>query len=213
MRTIIYLLFLIIFCFSCKQDDDVQAPQIPDDVVIDDDTNDNEDTIEIGDLVSGGVVFYVAPIPTDLDDDGVVDSGLICALSDCDTSFEWGCVEIDQQDLPNVISNPPSGLGAEIGDGMTNTNELLNDCIDAPAASAARSLGEKWFLPSAKELNEMYKHKHVLEAVSGVDLFIYYYWSSTESNSLRAWTEGFDEGDQHDAYKVNLFNVRAVRAF
>ena len=81
-------------------------------------------------------------------------------------------------------SNPPVGLGAEIGDGFNNTNDILTDCPTAPAALAARSLGAEWFLPSAKELNQMYINKTTLEAVSGFTAFSSVYWSSTETMQL-----------------------------
>ena len=75
------------------------------------------------------------------------------------------------------------GLGAEIGDGFNNTNDILKDCPTAPAALAARSLGAQWFLPSAKELNQMYINKTTLEGVSGFTAFSNSYWSSTEYDS------------------------------
>ena len=36
----------------------------------------------IGDLRDGGIVFYIAPTPTDLDGDGDLDTGLVCAEED-----------------------------------------------------------------------------------------------------------------------------------
>ena len=83
--------------------------------------------------------------------------GLVVAMSDVATSVEWGCYGTDLPNVPNVLNGGnPSGLGAEIGDGFNNTNNILKDCPTAPAALAARSLGADWFLPSAKELNQMY---------------------------------------------------------
>ncbi len=177
-----------------------------------------EDRIEalepkIGDLVDGGVVFYIAPTPMDLDGNGTLDRGLVCALSDFPSTREWGCYGTDLSNVPNVTSGP-SGLGAEIGDGMSNTNNILNDCPTAPAALAARSYGPEWFLPSAKELNQMYVNKATLEAVSGFSAFqTNYYWSSTEDGNLLAWEQSFGNGLQGSTFKSDLVIVRAVRAF
>jgi hypothetical protein len=94
------------------------------------------DEPNIGQIIDGGIVFYVAPTPIDLDGDGTLDTGLVCAFQ---ASFvQWGCTGIDLPSVPNVTSGP-SGLGAEIGDGMSNTDAILNDCPTAPAALAARS--------------------------------------------------------------------------
>ena len=128
-------------------------------------------TYSIGDIVNGGVVFWL---------DSTGQHGLVAAMSDYATSVGWGCNGTDLPNVPNATSYPPIGVGAEIGDGFNNTNDILNDCPTAPAALAARSLGAQWFLPSAKELNQMYDNKTTLEGVSGFTAFSGVYWSSTE---------------------------------
>ncbi|MDC3388824.1 DUF1566 domain-containing protein, partial [Flavobacteriaceae bacterium] len=173
-------------------------------------------TYEIGDLVAGGAVFYIAPTPTDLDGDGIVDIGLVCDLSDYDTTVKWGCVFTDLPNVPNVQYNngSPAGAGAEIGDGMSNTNAILSDCPDAPAALAARSLGADWYLPSAKELNEIYDNKTALENATGFNALSDGYWSSSERGGLGAWFQIFINGVQDDYNKdIEGGSVRAIRTF
>jgi hypothetical protein len=166
---------------------------------------------QIGDFRAGGVVFWVDPADNT--------HGLVCALSDDATQVEWGCLDLD---LPNVPNVSYSGLGydgfgakigAKIGDGINNTNNILNDCPSAPAALAARSLGPEWFLPSATELNQMYIHKTTLEAVSGFSAFSNSYWSSTENTASRAWVQLFSNNSQREYNKNEPFDVRAVRFF
>ena len=171
-------------------------------------------TYEVGDVVNGGVVFYLfAP-----GDTGYIAGeihGLVCSFSDVATSVEWGCMNTDLPNVPNVPFNGgnPAGLGAEIEDGVSNTNAILNDCSTAPAALAARDYGSEWFLPSAKELNQMYINKTTLEGVSGFTAFGSAYWSSTELDYRYAWGQDFNDGNQNNFFKVFTFNVRAVRAF
>ena len=164
-------------------------------------------TYSIGDVVNGGVVFWL---------DSTGQHGLVCAFSDSATVVEWGC---DGTDLPNISNVPhnggvPVGLGAEIGDGFNNTNDILTDCSDAPAALAARFLGAQWFLPSAKELNQMYVNKTTLESVPGFIAFGSYYWTSTESDTGSAWAQYLGNGSQYSHFSKGGTNiVRAVRAF
>ena len=166
----------------------------------------------IGDFVNGGVVFHIF----ESDEPGFVSGeihGLVVAMSDVATSFQWGCYGTDLPNVPNVTSNPPVGQGAEIGDGISNTNAILLDCPGAPAALAARSLGEDWFLPSINELKKIYDNKTTLEGVSGLIAFSNYYWSSTEFDDGVAWVQDFDGGYQSISIKNLTYNVRAVRAF
>ncbi len=167
-------------------------------------------TYSIGDVVNGGVVFWI---------DSTGQHGLVAAFSDVEGIVEWGC---DSTDLPNVLNvsygetgGNPLGLGAEIGDGFNNTNDILQDCPTAPAALAARSLGAQWFLPSAKELNQMNINKSALEGVSGFTAFSSnFYWSSTEDTNYYAWCQNFGNGGQSSSrVKDSTYYVRAVRAF
>jgi hypothetical protein len=159
----------------------------------------------VGDFRAGGVVFWVDPADNT--------HGLVCALSDDATSVAWGCTSTDLINVPNVTSFPPSGLGAEIGDGESNTNNILNNCPSALAALAARSIGLEWFLPSVKELNQMYIHKTTLEDAAGFIAFSNSYWSSTEDHNDSAWLQDFGNGNQASFDKSLTISVRAVRAF
>ena len=160
----------------------------------------------IGDIRNGGVVFWVDPIDNT--------HGLVCAYTDFANSVVWGCNVTDLPNVPNVTGNIPTGAGAEIGDGVTNTNNILINCSNAPAALASRFLGPEWFLPSANELNEMYVNKAVLEAVPGFVAFQSApYFSSTEFDSEFVWLQNLLFGAQYRNYKRLLGRVRAVRAF
>ncbi len=173
----------------------------------DDDSTALKDPAAIGDIISGGVVFWVDPVDNT--------QGLVCAFSDEPNPLQWGCKGTDFPNVPTVdcCSGPPVGRGAEVGDGITNTNNILIDCPTAPAALAARALGSDWFLPSINELNEMYINKATLEAITGFSVFSSYYWSSTEADTGSAWRQNFGSGLQDDDSRTSTLNVRAVRAF
>ena len=164
-------------------------------------------TYSIGDIVNGGVVFWL---------DSTGQHGLVAAFSDYSTTRVWGCMGVYLPNVPVVSFGGvgiPVGFGAEIGAGFNNTNDILQDCPAAPAAFAARSLGAQWFLPSPKELNQMFVNKGVLEAVSGFTAFSTEYWSSTPGNDNYAWYQNFADGGQGGKAKSVALNVRAVRAF
>jgi hypothetical protein len=171
-------------------------------------------TYNIGDVVNGGVVFYLF-VEADAGYVAGETHGLVCSFSDYATGVEWGCYGTDLPNVPNVPYDEGViiGLGAEIGDGVSNTNAILNDCSTAPAALAARSLSAQWFLPSINELNQMYLHKTTLEGVPGFIPFGNFYWSSTEIVSNYAWGYFFNLGAPYFIMKNTTSNVRAVRAF
>ena len=168
---------------------------------------DRRHIFSIGEVVNGGVVFWV---------DSTGQHGLVVAFSDVAYSVEWGCFGTDLPNVPNVPYNGgnPLGLGAEIGDGFNNTNNILKDCPTAPAALAARSYGPDWFLPSINEFNQMYINRTTLEGVSGFIAFSGYYWTSTEDNNFYTWIQSVYIGSRHSAEKNEPnARVRAVRAF
>ena len=161
----------------------------------------------VGDIRAGGVVFWVDPSDNR--------HGLVAAFSDYATTAEWGCYNTDLPNVPNVtyMGINPEGLGAEIGDGVTNTNAILNDCPTAPAALAARSYGPDWFLPSTNEFNQMYINRTTLEGVSGFIAFSGYYWTSTEENNFYTWIHSVLSGRYTAKKNEPNARVRAVRAF
>ena len=154
----------------------------------------------IGDVVNNGVVFHLF-VDGETGYVSGENHGLVVAMSDV-ASVEWGCYGA------GILLS----LGAEIGDGFNNTNDILNDCPTAPAALAARSLGADWFLPSINELKKIYDNKTTLEAVDGFSPFSSYYWSSSDHDFNFAWRQNFFNG-QGLYYKDLTYNVRAVRAF
>jgi len=163
---------------------------------------------------AGGIIFYMDP-----SGDG---TGLVSAASDQSTGAEWGCFRTDLPAVPNVVSNPPSGPGAEIGDGITNTTAILSagNCQTAPAALACTNyMGggfSDWFLPSIKELDEMYMK--IGQGASGANNNIgnfadSFYWSSSEFDGFNAWGQNFNFGFQLTDDKSRYDHVRAIRAF
>ena len=207
---------LMVFCTNCASGDgELQVNYVSGwKNIVGGETKDPPAPV-IGIYRDGGIVFYIANEPTDLDGDGDLDTGLVAAFSDVATAVEWGCNDTDLLNVPNVPNNTgnPAGSGAEIGDGFNNTNNILLDCSTAPAALAARSYGPDWFLPSLNELNQMYDNKTTLEAVPGFTAFSNFYWSSTEYDNGNAWEQVFFNGNQGYEVKDFASNVRAVRAF
>jgi hypothetical protein len=177
---------------------------------------------EVGDYRDGGVVFYVAPSPTDLNGDGTLDQGLVCAISDQGSSIEWGCYNTDLNG--NNASVAPE-LTA-IGKGQANTTFIANNCGDAGIAAkicdnysvtVGGTTYDDWFLPSKDELDEMYQNKATIDATAGANggsgFASANYWSSTEGGNDDAWLQSFGSGSQLSYFKYGKTEVRAVRAF
>lgn len=167
---------------------------------------------KIGDYRDGGVVFYVAPTPTDLDGDGTLDQGLVCAVDDQSFGAGWGC--------NGIIISGADGDG--IGTGADNTSDILASCsmsgIAAELCDDYTGGGyNDWFLPSKDELNEMYQNEATINATAGANggsgFANYFYWSSTEVNFTNAWIQLFGDGYQGNSVKYRTSRVRAVRAF
>jgi hypothetical protein len=153
---------------------------------------------EIGDIgPAGGIVFYIT-------DDGL--HGFEAAPSDQTIPSEraaWGC---DGTDITGAD-------GTAIGTGAQNTADILAGCFEA--GIAARLAGDfslngysDWFLPSKDELNELYINKDVVGGLAN-----YFYWSSSETDGLYAFSHDFLSGFQYPLTKYAKPASRAVRAF
>ena len=157
--------------------------------------NPNPATFAIGQNYGGGIIFYI---------DGTGQHGLISSTTDQGTAV-WGCY-----DYANPIY-----LGANTGNGQTNTSIIVNGCPEP--AIAARICDDlewngysDWFLPSYGDLLMMYAHRNI---IGGFDTTAGY-WSSLEGNGWRAYYVYFGEGSYIEtAVKSNLAQVRAIRAF
>ena len=160
---------------------------------------------------AGGIIFYI-------ESNG---AGLVAASVDQSLLTQWGCYGTDLASVPNVVNYPPSGPGSEIGDGTTNTANILTDCPTAPAALACIEYSgggyNDWFLPSINELDEMYKKigPGAAGANRNIGNFVspYDYWSSTESNAHESWTKYMFGASSSVYLKSYSFKVRAIRAF
>jgi hypothetical protein len=168
----------------------------------------------IGDFTAGGVVFYIASPPVDLDGDGDLDNGLVVAVTAQSAVIQWY----------NGADIATGATGTAIGTGASNTNAIIaaqgatETAYGAGLARAYRGGGfNDWFLPSEFELNEMYDKRLAINATAiangGVNFDTIYYWSSTEISSGFALYQGFENTSTYSIFKDTGLAVRAVRAF
>ena len=178
--------------------------------------------IRVGDYRDGGVVFYVAPTPTDLNGDGTLDKGLVCAINDNRFPVGWWNGEMIYI----------GATATSVGMGQTNTTKIINKqgkprqgggnyaafvCDNHLVTINGKNYSD-WFLPSIDELELMIKNQSVLNNTAvknGGSEFGYDYWSSSEVDRTNAEIQRFhgryDYGRASSKYQS--YRVRAVRAF
>ncbi len=181
--------------------------------------------IRVGDYRDGGVVFYVAPTPTDLNGDGTLDKGLVCAINNYRFGVCWW-----NGKLINTGATATS-----VGDGQTNATKIINKqgypkpkeqgvgnyaayvCNDHLVTISGKNYSD-WFLPSIDELKLMNKNKAAINNTAvkngGSNFGSTYYWSSTEFDHRAAETQYFNGPENFNAdTKGYSHAVRCVRAF
>jgi len=105
-----------------------------------------------------------------------------------------------------------------IGSGKKNTELIVNRfdslrerCTAAQVCATLDFDGfNDWFLPSAEELDLMYKNLKQ-NGLGGFSKQLY--WSSTESDMEHAWAQSFNDGLYNFHYKTSPYRVRAIRMF
>ena len=176
---------------------------------------------EIGDFYQGGVIFYIfKSVDVGYYVSGQV-HGLIVTVVDQSTSIiQWY----------NGSYITTGATATAVGTGRTNTDTII--AIQGPTATtyaaglarAYRGGGyDDWYLPAKDELHQMSLNRSAINTTAalngGSDLstsgFVFWYWSSTEFDGNKAWSQSFTNGHQYGLNKNTTRNaiVRAVRAF
>ena len=147
----------------------------------------------VGDTLEGGIVFYV---------DSTKLHGLIAAFKNQGQATWY-----------NNAFIVTGATGTAIGTGALNTKKIIaKQKIGQYAATLCTSYRgggyTDWFLPSKDELAKLYRNKSVFTGFTQ-----FYYWSSTEADSSKAWAQSFFNGSQTQKSKGGRFYVRAIRSF
>lgn len=154
----------------------------------------------IGLMHGGGMIFDV---------DGSGQHGWISSLADQGSAIPWA---------PGAMWT--TATNAFSADGAANTTTIIN--VYGNASSYAAKLCRDfrgggftdWYLPSTLELQILWTEKDV---IGGFPPYIFlgdfYYWSSNENVSFRAWERDFNDNTSSNSEKRNLNYVRAIRAF
>lgn len=94
--------------------------------------------------------------------------------------------------------------------GLSNT-QLISSMASSSAAKICANLNalgySDWYLPSRNELNQIYENKHLFPAEN----FGLTYWSSTEFNDQRAYSQNFSVGETSIVAKSSHHRVRCIR--
>ena len=129
---------------------------------------------EIGSELNEGLIFDI---------DSLNQIVYIASPEEIGTGSEWGC-----------YGTSTGATGQGMGDGLTNTQLILENCSDDNSAAAVASeYGENWYLPSFEELNAIRTQLHDSgfgDYSMNNPLSINWYWSSTECSENPDWAAG-----------------------
>lgn len=163
----------------------------------------------IGELFGGGIVFYV---------DKSGQHGSICSMIDLSTSQVWS--DIASLIGPSAQSpwDGPANTAAIIAQaGMTTSAAKL--CDDYTNADYGTGIFSDWYLPALDELaqlnNSIYTINKTIESDGNpatTELFMGYYWTSTELDADQAFYFLFAVSG-YVTMKSTAHSVRTVRAF
>ena len=162
----------------------------------------------VGEQFGGGVVFHVYR------EANGTERGLVVAPTNQSAGTPWSNITNQLAGASsswNGLANS-NAIVAQVG----HTNSAAKLCLDYEAGGFT-----DWYLPAKYEINllwgNLYNVNKSLTSISGateilpLDI-IYYYWSSSERNSLLAWYLD-DFGNFSYINKEAALLVRAVRAF
>ena len=140
-------------------------------------------------------------------------SGVIYVYpTDNSTSLVWGAYATNIGDLTDIPSRDDVNKnfkGAANTEAIVNQLKTNNDIYAATLCADLVAYGfDDWYLPSAGELNEIYKK---LGTNGSGQINTGYYWSSSERNAADAWGQYFNDGLQYAFTKDDNVGCRCVR--
>jgi hypothetical protein len=154
----------------------------------------------------GGTIFYVNP-------DGFTSNGVLCHY--LEAGWLYLVSPATMQWSTSGTSVGAGAGGTAVGTGYANTQAILAALSGEPGMAAHRADAyaeggqSDWFLPSRGELEAYYKEIH-----GSTNRLL---WSSTESDSGRAWAVTYDNESQRvqstTTAKTESLWVLPIRAF
>ncbi|GEM56644.1 hypothetical protein B0A58_11790 [Flavobacterium branchiophilum NBRC 15030 = ATCC 35035] len=159
-------------------------------------------SLAVGQSYQGGIIAYIFVSG----DSGYITGqthGLIATTSNQSTGAQWGC-----------SGTSISGTSTTLGSGQTNTTAIVNGCSSTTnAAAICNNLSSggytDWYLPSSEELIKLYLNKSLIGGFNNS-----FYWSSTQNNSISAYSINFNTGTiTTSSSKSSQIYVRAIRKF
>jgi len=202
------------FCEAIVQEDGISQDDV--DAAYADGAASYTPLYQVGDMVEGGIVFYV---------DETGQHGLVAAQEDLEGTYEWGCYQqsvsgADSQwigsGLQNTMDITNQGCATENGSFTGNVTENSGTTAAQAALDAEINGFSDWYLPSIGELQTMYITIGQGSENGNIGGFENSgYWSSSEYTEFEddyAWTVVFYEGAGY-YYKYFAIRVRVIRAF
>jgi len=124
--------------------------------------------------------------------------------------------------IPQVGKKMPDGT-VYAGISPTTGKPMYAAPVDAPlsytfnkALRYAENLDayghRDWHAPTNEELNVLFRNRAAIGGFNETGSILGgWYWSSSQTNDYRAWSQRFSDGDQNDASKYADWSLRCVR--